>query len=50
VEVKIPLKAIRELSPQSTEELKQEMFKLWVIRMGNSEYLKGLVNSMPHRL
>ena len=40
---KTPLKRIRE-------ELKDEIRKLWVLRMDDSPYLKKLVESMPDRI
>jgi hypothetical protein len=45
--VEIPLVAIRELPPQNTEELKQEMTKLWMTIMESSECLKDLVTLYP---
>ena len=34
----------------SVEELKRQVAELWTLRMGNSAYLRNLVESMPRRL
>ena len=41
---------LRETKPTNLEELKDEIRKLWVLRMDNSPYLKKLVESMPDRI
>ncbi len=45
--IKVQLKST---SPTNLEQLKEEILKLWVIRMEDSAYLKNLVESMPRRL
>ena len=32
------------------EELKGEIVRLWTTRMSDSDYLRNLVDSVPHRL
>jgi hypothetical protein len=41
---------LKSTSPTNLEQLKEEILKLWVIRMEDSTYLKNLVESMPRRL
>jgi hypothetical protein len=41
---------LKSTSPTNLEQLKEEILKLWVIRMEDSAYLKNLVESMPRRL
>jgi hypothetical protein len=41
---------LKSTSPTNLEQLKEEILKLWVIRMQDSAYLKNLVESMPRRL
>jgi hypothetical protein len=41
---------LKSTYPTNLEQLKEEILKLWVIRMEDSAYLKNLVESMPRRL
>ena len=41
---------LRVCHPTNLEELKVEIKRLWVTRLSDSEYLWGLLDSMPHRL
>jgi hypothetical protein len=41
---------LRETSCTNMKEWKEEIVKLWVTRMSDSDYLKKLVESMPRRL
>ncbi len=41
---------LKETSCSNMEGWKREIFKLWVTRMSDSDYLKKLVVSMPRRL
>jgi hypothetical protein len=42
--------AAEEHLPTNLEQLKEEILKLWVIRIEDSAYLKNLVESMPWSL
>ena len=41
---------LKETHPTNLDELKDEIKKLWVLRMDDSPYLKKLVESMPDRI
>ena len=41
---------LKNVHATNLEELKEEITKLWVLRMDNCDYLKKLVESMPQRL
>jgi hypothetical protein len=41
---------LKDTSPTNLEQLKDEILKLWVIRMEDSAYLKNLMEYMPQRL
>ena len=41
---------LRKTHPSNLEELKMEITRLWVIRLEDSDYLRGLVDSMPRRV
>ncbi len=41
---------LKNSSPTNLEQLKEEILKLWVIRMEDSAYLKNLVEPIPWRL
>ena len=41
---------MKNVHATNLEELKEEITKLWVLRMDNCDYLKKLVESMPQRL
>jgi transposase len=41
---------LKETSCTNMKELKEEIVKLWVTRVSDSDYLKKLVESMPKRL
>ena len=41
---------LKNTHPTNQEELKDEIRKLWVLKMDNFPYLKKLVKSMPNRI
>ena len=41
---------LKDCQATSIPQLKEEIMRLWVYRMSDSEYLRNLVMSMPRRL
>jgi hypothetical protein len=41
---------LRESKATNLQELQQDITRLWVLKMDDSQYLRNLVESMPRRL
>ncbi len=41
---------LREFKATNLQELQQDLTRLWVLKMDDSQYLRNLVKSVPRRL